>query len=159
MCSLYHLDTYKRDNILLKVYKGESRERFTNLLHTSHEIDDAHDWEIYSWAEEQILIESFTETNIAKAEVFSPWVQDHSWLFLPWVYCSHIDLIILAWSFQNQWVLIYLWKDQQVPRSPCRVQITLYGKGSCIWIMKAWKRFLVGVFGKPLHDRTWRHYD
>ena len=24
-CSLSHLDSYKRDNILLKVYKGESR--------------------------------------------------------------------------------------------------------------------------------------
>ncbi len=43
MCSLYPLDTYKRDNILLKVYKGESRGVFTNLLHTSHEIGDAHD--------------------------------------------------------------------------------------------------------------------
>jgi hypothetical protein len=43
MCSLYQLDTYKRDNILLKVYKGESRGGFTNLLHTSHEIGDIHD--------------------------------------------------------------------------------------------------------------------
>ena len=34
MCSLYHLDTYKRDNILLKVYKGEFRGGFTNLLHS-----------------------------------------------------------------------------------------------------------------------------
>jgi hypothetical protein len=34
MCSLYHLDTYNRDNILLKVYKGESRGGFTNLMCT-----------------------------------------------------------------------------------------------------------------------------
>ena len=41
-CSLYHLDSYKRDNILLKVYKGESRGGFTNLLHTLHGIGDLH---------------------------------------------------------------------------------------------------------------------
>ena len=42
MCSLYYLDSYKRDNILLKVYKGESRGGFANLLHTLHGIGDAH---------------------------------------------------------------------------------------------------------------------
>ena len=34
MCSPYHLDTYNRDNILLKVYKGETRGGFTNLMCT-----------------------------------------------------------------------------------------------------------------------------
>ena len=87
----------------------------------------------------------------ADAKVFSPLEWNHSWVFLPCLYCSHIDLIIKAWSFQNQCVLIYLWEDHQVPRSPFRVQITLYGKGSCILIMKSWRRFSVGVFGKPLY--------
>ena len=41
-CSLYHLDSYKRDNILLKVYKGESRGGFTDLLHTLFGMGDLH---------------------------------------------------------------------------------------------------------------------
>ena len=41
-CSLYRLDSYKRDNILLKVYKGESRGGFTDLLRTPYVIGDLH---------------------------------------------------------------------------------------------------------------------
>ena len=38
MCSLYRLDTYRREYILLEVYKGESRGEFTNLLFTPEEM-------------------------------------------------------------------------------------------------------------------------
>ena len=41
-CSLYRLDSYKIDNILLTVYKGESGEGFANLLHTFRGTGDAH---------------------------------------------------------------------------------------------------------------------
>ena len=34
MCSLYYLDSYKREYIELKRYKGEYRGGFANLLHT-----------------------------------------------------------------------------------------------------------------------------
>ena len=38
MCSLYCLDTYRREYILLEVDKGESRGEFTNLLFTPEEM-------------------------------------------------------------------------------------------------------------------------
>ncbi len=34
MCSLYYLDTYKREYIEIRRYKGESRGGFLKLLHT-----------------------------------------------------------------------------------------------------------------------------
>ena len=34
MCSLYYLDTYKREYIGIRIYKEESREGFLKLLHT-----------------------------------------------------------------------------------------------------------------------------
>ena len=34
MCSLYHLDSYKREYILIRRYKGEFRGVFADLLHT-----------------------------------------------------------------------------------------------------------------------------
>ncbi len=40
MCSLYSMDSYKRDNILLETYKEESRRSFTNILSDSMEIGD-----------------------------------------------------------------------------------------------------------------------
>ena len=42
MCSLYHLDSYKREYIELMRYKGESRGGFANLLHHPHGTGDAH---------------------------------------------------------------------------------------------------------------------
>ena len=42
MCSLYHLDSYKREYIELSRYKGESRGGFANLLHLPHGTGDAH---------------------------------------------------------------------------------------------------------------------
>ena len=51
MCSLNHLDTYKRDNILLKVYKEESRVGFTNLLHYQENMVIGNGREINSWKE------------------------------------------------------------------------------------------------------------
>jgi hypothetical protein len=41
-CSLYPLDSYKRDIILLRRYIGESRGGFTNLLHILNRIGDTH---------------------------------------------------------------------------------------------------------------------
>ena len=66
-CSLYHLDSYKRDNTLLKVYKGESPE---GDLQTSCTL--SLEWVIYMpekftvEQKEQIVIESFTATSIAE---------------------------------------------------------------------------------------------
>jgi hypothetical protein len=42
MCSLYHLDSYKREYIEIGRYKGESRGGFANLLHHPHGTGDAH---------------------------------------------------------------------------------------------------------------------
>ena len=41
MCSLYHLDSYKREYIELSRYKGESRGGFANLLHHPHGTGEA----------------------------------------------------------------------------------------------------------------------
>ncbi len=40
--SLYRLDSYNGDNILLKVYKDESEGGFAKLLHHTHGTGDAH---------------------------------------------------------------------------------------------------------------------
>ena len=42
MCSLYHLDSYKREYIELSRYKGESRGGFADFLRTSLGTGDAH---------------------------------------------------------------------------------------------------------------------
>ena len=42
MCSLYHLDICKRDNVLLNVYGEKSRGGFANLLHTFRGTGDGH---------------------------------------------------------------------------------------------------------------------
>ena len=66
MCSLYHLDSYKREYIELSRYKGESR----GVLQTSCTLPM--EKVIYIpekftvEQKEQIVIESFTATNIAE---------------------------------------------------------------------------------------------
>ena len=42
MCSLYHLDSYKREYIELSRYKGESRGGFADFLHPPHGKGDLH---------------------------------------------------------------------------------------------------------------------
>ena len=42
MCSLYYLDTYKREYIEIRRYKGKSRWGFADLLHTPRGKGDAH---------------------------------------------------------------------------------------------------------------------
>ena len=42
MCSLYHLDSYKREYIEIRRYKGKSRGGFAGLLHTPRGKGDLH---------------------------------------------------------------------------------------------------------------------
>ena len=42
ICSLYHLDSYKREYIELSRYKGESRGGFADFLHPPHGKGDLH---------------------------------------------------------------------------------------------------------------------
>ena len=42
MCSLYHLDSYKREYMELSRYKGESRGGFADFLHPPHGTGDSH---------------------------------------------------------------------------------------------------------------------
>ena len=51
MCSLYHLDSYKREYIEIRRYNGESRGGFANLLHHPHGTGDAHASKIHGRAE------------------------------------------------------------------------------------------------------------